>query len=247
MLVADGICKTIGREQLLSDATLSLASGELVGLIGASGAGKTVFARCMVGLETWDSGSLRVDDLLIAEPHAVDDPAWRPVRRLVGLVAQNRALPPYRTARDQILEGPRFVGGVASEHAATSAAPWIERLGLKSHLDKYPAELSGGQVARVCLARALVMEPRYLICDELTAPLDPAMAAEVATALLEVVKAGVGVLMISHQLEFLRRFATRVDYLHAGRIIVSGDAASTLLNPTNDALRQFLSGSELGR
>jgi polar amino acid transport system ATP-binding protein len=247
MLVAEGIRKHIGRETVLAAASITLERGELVGLIGASGSGKTVFSRSLVGLELWDAGTLQVDDLTIDRPHSIDDPIWLQVRRRVGLVAQNRALSPYRTAYEQIAEGPLFVGGISRTEADSKIGPWIERLGLTPHIHKYPTELSGGQLARVSLARALAMEPGYLICDEITASLDPVMASEVAVALLEVIKSGVGVLMISHQLEFLKQYATRVDFFHAGCVVASGNANSMLVTPTNEPLRQFLVGTTLGR
>ena len=232
---------------MLRGASISIEAGELIGLIGASGSGKTVLARCLIGLETWDTGRLVVDDLTIDHPYSVDDPIWLGVRRKVGFVAQNRALPPYRTAYAQIAEGPKFVKGSSQDDIDLKMGQWIGRLGLTPHLNKYPAELSGGQLARVCLARALVMEPRYLICDEITAGLDPITASEVAVALLEVIQSGVGLLLISHQIEFLKRYATRVDFLQSGQIVAAGLPESMLVAPEHKGLREFLAGVTLGR
>ena len=216
-------------------------------MIGYSGGGKTVLARCIVGLEKFDAGTVEVDGVVIGPQLGPDDPSWVPVRIKVGLVAQNRALPPYRTVIDLIAEGPRFVLGLTRHDAHSRSISWLERLGLERHTHKYPHELSGGQLARVCLARALVMEPSYLICDEVTAQLDPLMAAEVATSLLDVVKLGVGVLLISHQIEFLRRYASRVEFLDHGHIVASGFATDMLDAPTNERVRAFLQGIALGR
>jgi len=247
MMIANSIHKRIGKEIVLDGASMRLAPGELVGLIGASGAGKTILARCLIGLETWDSGTLTVDSIAVNRPFSVDDPTWESVRQKIGWVAQNRGLAPYRTVIEQVVEGPRHVRRMSREAAMEKALRWLEQLGLGPHIHKYPAELSGGQLARVCLARALAMEPMYLICDEVTANLDPTMAAEVAASLLEVGKTGLGVLMISHQLEFLRHHATRVDFLERGHIAASGSPMDMLQNPENEGLRRFLSGTALGR
>jgi ABC-type polar amino acid transport system ATPase subunit len=142
MLAARDIHKSFGREMVLRGASLAIEAGELVGLIGASGAGKTVLARCLIGLETWESGQLVVDDRTIDSPYPVDDPRWLAVRHKVGLVAQNRALPPYRTAYAQIAEGPKFVKRMSHNEVELKMSQWTERFGLSLHLHKYPHELA---------------------------------------------------------------------------------------------------------
>jgi len=247
MLLAEGISKSFGNERVLNSTSISVGPRELVGLIGASGSGKSVLARCLVGLETWDEGRLTVEGHQIEGIHPVEDSKWINVRRVIGIVFQQRGLPPYRTAWDQIAEGPKHVLRLSPEAIRALADPWVSKFGLSAHLEKYPSELSGGQLARVCLARALVMQPRYLVCDELTAPLDPIIAAEVAISLLEIVNAGVGLLLISHQLEFLRRYATRVDFLDGGSIVASGSPDEMLVRPVHRQLLAFVSAAELGR
>lgn len=247
MLLAEGIAKQFAGEVVLRGVTFTLGPGELVGLIGVSGAGKTVLARCLIGLERWDRGAIQIDDTLIDQSFPVDDVHWQSVRRKVGLVAQNRAVPPYRRIGELIVEGPVEVLGVKAKDARAVAATWIERFQLTDHLSKFPAEVSGGQLARACLARALAMSPRYLLCDEISSPLDPNTAATVANALLEIAHSGVAVLMISHQLEFLRRHASRIDFLDGGVIAASGAPEEMLTRPECEALRCFIAGIEVGR
>lgn len=247
MLSAKDIHKRIGSEHVLRGASVEVSPGELVGLIGLSGGGKTVFARCILGLETWERGTVEVDGVTIGSVRDPDAPSLHSIRRKIGLVTQDRSLPAYRSVSDLVAEGPLFVGGHGRKLALEKANRWIEKLGLAAHAHKYPTEISGGQLARLCLARALVMEPAYLICDEMTANLDPVIAAEVAVALLDIVKMGVGVLMISHQLEFLRRYATRIDYLEGGQVVASGSPEEIFLRPSHPGLSGFLTGAALGR
>jgi ABC-type polar amino acid transport system ATPase subunit len=247
MIDINSVSKAFRTEQVLRNLSLRLNEGEFAALIGASGAGKTVLARCIVGLETIDSGRIKIDDLNLGSELRTDSEQWIQVRKKVALVSQNRALPPYRKVLDQILEGPKYVLGLSRGRAMEQAMPWIKRLDLSEHIQKYPMELSGGQVARVCLARAVVMNPKYLICDEVTANLDPFMAAEVAQSLIEVASTGMGILLISHQIEFIRRYTSVVHFLYKGVIECSGKPNLILSDPPNGVLKQYLKGTNLGR
>jgi ABC-type polar amino acid transport system ATPase subunit len=247
MIEIDSINKAFGSEEVLRNLFLRLNEGDFAALIGSSGAGKTVLARCIIGLEAIDSGQIRIDGLSFDAGLSPDSARWIPARKTVALVTQNRALPPYRTVFDQVTEGPRYVLGMKTADALERSMPWIERLGLREHLKKYPNELSGGQLARLCLARAVVMNPSYLICDEVSANLDPFIAAEVARSLIEVATTGMGILFISHQTEFIRRYASVLHFLHNGSIVCSGDPKLFLSDPPNETLRHYLRGIDLGR
>lgn len=247
MLTTSNLRKKFSAESVLRGVDFSLGPGELVGLIGVSGSGKTVLARCLTGLEVFDQGMVHVDDLVFGSGTDPDDEVLSKVRQKAGFVTQNRALPPYRTVLCQVMEGPRYVLGLSERSAQESARSLLDQLGLAEHVHKYPSELSGGQLARVCLARAMIMEPSYLICDEVTANLDPVRAAEVAHALLQIVANGVGILLISHQLDFIRKFAARVDYLDRGEIVASGKPGEMLVNPRDPRLAEFLANAAIGR
>lgn len=247
MLIAKDIEKSFPSERVLKRVNFSLAPGELVGLIGMSGSGKSVLARCLTGLESFESGEVSVDTLVIGPSTAPDSNIASRIRRLVGFVAQNRALPPYRRVIDQVTEGPRHVLNLGQEQAYRLAKDLLIDLDLGTHLHKFPPELSGGQLTRVCLARAMAMGPRYLICDEATANLDPVRAAEVARILLSVAETGVGILFISHQLSFIRQFAARVDYLDSGEIVASGKPREVLSSPREPRLIAFLDKALLGQ
>lgn len=244
MLNVEGITKSFGAVPVLEGVDFAISPGEMVGLIGASGSGKTVFAKCLVGLIHADSGSHTLDGETRSLPSGRAR-QWNEVRRKVGYVSQARALPPYRTITQLVAEGPFHVLGMPKADAIGRAWQLLDRFDLSSHREKYPGEVSGGQLARVCLARALAMSPRYLICDEVTANLDPIASAAVGDILLEARENGVGLIIISHQLGLIREHADRLDFIDGGKIVCSGDAKSLVASPENASLEAFLKADKI--
>lgn len=247
MLHAENVRKQFGKTSVLQGVSLTVAPGEIVGLVGASGAGKTVFSRCVVGLEPIDDGSVCVDGAVLGPDAHRFDPAAQRVRELVGLVSQSHRMPAYRRIESIIAEGPRVVRRLSRDVVKQCVQKWSNRLGLTAHLKKYPLELSAGQMARVLLARVAALEPRFLICDEMTANLDPATAGEVAGLLESLASDGVGLLVISHQFDFLRRSARRVAVLAAGCIVEDGSPEQVFSNPHSQEGRRFLAAAFRGR
>lgn len=246
MLHLNNIHKSFGEAEVLKGVDFSVSSGEIVGLIGVSGSGKTVLARCAVGLEVADGGALTLSENNFSVDFSANSSVeWSQLRQSVGYVSQVRALPPYRTVLDLVQEGPKYVLGYEARQAEGVALELLEKFQLANHCCKYPGEISGGQLARVCLARALAMKPDYLICDEITANLDPVAAAGVGKALLKASGEGVGLVMISHQLGFLREFGTRVDFLSDGVIIESGPPTKVFEEPKDERVRQFIEMSKV--
>lgn len=241
MLSATNIHKAFGRVEVLKGVDFTVAPGEIVGIVGASGSGKTVLARCLVGLEEADQGKLALDGSGNQIKFPADgDVDWPTIRRRVGYVSQARSLPPYRTILELVMEGPRYVKRLPKAEAEGIAIKLLNDFKLFEHVHKFPTEISGGQLARVCLARAMAMNPAYLLCDEVTANLDPPAAAKVGESLLKARDRGVGLAIISHQLGFIRTFGDRVDFLDNGRIAESGPPEITLTNPRNDELARFV-------
>jgi len=247
MIKIEHITKAYGKEAVLHDVSISIRPGVFTGLIGASGSGKSTLARCIVGLECFDSGSVSLGGVEFSSATGIFDSTRVAARRKMILVLQGTVLQPYRTVIEHIVEGLCYVDGLKYPAAVARATPWIARFGLSDHLNKFPAEISGGQLARVALLRAAVMEPEYIICDELTANLDPLLAADVGKALLELTRTGIGVLAITHQLEFLRRHADEVHFLANGIIRWSGPAAKTFSEPHDPVLQTFLSQMRQGQ
>jgi ABC-type polar amino acid transport system ATPase subunit len=239
--------KTFGETAVLQDVSLTVASGEILGLVGASGSGKTVISRCLVGLESIDGGEVCVDGASLGPNSHLFDPAAQRIRGLVGLVSQTHRMPAYRRIDSIIAEGPRVVRHLSGEPLRARVHKWAKQLGLVDQLQKYPLELSAGQMARVMLARVAALEPRFMVCDEMTANLDPATAGEVAGLLESLASDGVGLLVVSHQFEFLRRSARRVGVLAAGCIVEEGSPEQVFDQPKSDEGKRFLAAAFRGR
>jgi len=247
MIQVTNVRKSFGSSEILCGVTLVIQPGQLVGIIGRSGAGKSLLARCITGLDSIDSGSIECDGLALNPRTTRFAPESVQVRKRVGMVFPPAVVAPYRTALDLILEGLVYVQGLSCADAHSAAAPWIERLGLSAHILKYPRQLSTGQLARVSLARAVVMKPDYILCDEITANLDPILAGEVADIIRQLVLDGIGVVLITHQIAFVRREAKYVYYLSNGCIAEQGEAAKVLASPETGDLEAFITGVERGR
>ena len=179
-VVIDRLTKRFGPRLVLDDVSLTIAGGETVALIGPSGAGKSTLLRSINGLNTFDAGEIRVGShtLLPNRSHQACSKT-REVRRLCGMIFQDFQLFPHLTALENVMEAPRCVLGLDKPTAAQRAMRLLDRVGLADRGAAYPQELSGGQKQRVAIARAMAMEPRGLLCDEITSALDPELKSEV--------------------------------------------------------------------
>jgi len=241
------LSKRFGNDVVLKDVSLMVAPGEICGLIGASASGKTLLSRCIVALEPFDSGRVVVGAASIAAHASRFDGTSQAMRRMVGVVFQTQRFPGYRTVAQLIAEGPSVVAGSSRSEVRDLVMYWAGRLGLIPHLHKFPLEISGGTLARVALARAAAVHPQFLICDEVTANLDPAVAGEVAEVIEGLASDGVGCLLISHQFEFLRRRASRLLVLANGVIVESGPPAQVLDAPQSPDGIKFINAAKRGR
>lgn len=241
MIRVDDVAKTFGPRQVLKGVSFELASGELLGLIGASGSGKSTLARCLTALEVVDRGRIALDPLALTpetEPEGDDATAWR---RRVGFVFQQPPLRPGRTALQQIVEGMVVVQGMERNKAEGVAVTWAEQFGVRDQLGQLPSTLSGGQRQRVALIRALALRPQFVVLDEITTGLDPVLTGRLSEQLVQVRRdTRLGILFITHQIEFLRQHADRVAFLHEGKLTEVGPAADVLGAPTTPELRTFL-------
>jgi polar amino acid transport system ATP-binding protein len=242
VIAVDGVAKRYGERAVLGGVSLTVAAGETVALIGPSGGGKSTLLRCLNGLCSFDAGEIRVGPhRLPAAQSGRLTPATAKVRRMLGMVFQDFQLFPHLTALGNVTEAPVRVLGRGRAEAVKRGRQLLDRVGLSGHADAYPNQLSGGQKQRVAIARALAMEPRGLLCDEITSALDPELKGEVLDVLLDLKRDGLTLLLVTHEIGFARRSADRVVVLADGAIVEEGPAAQVIDSPRTERTRGFLS------
>jgi len=214
--------KSFGTFHVLKDVDLDVARGEVVVIIGASGSGKSTLIRCVNGLEMYQSGSLTVDGFQMptqADREIGGDKELADIRRGVGMVFQQFNLFPHMSAIDNVAIAPMRVRRKRPEEARATGLRLLERVGLRDHAHKFPAQLSGGQQQRVAIARSLAMEPHIMLFDEPTSALDPEMVGEVLDVMRELAREGMTMLIVTHEMGFAREVADRVVYIDHGCIL----------------------------
>ena len=233
-----GLRKRYGTNEVLKGIDLAVQRGEVIAIIGKSGSGKSTLLRCVNGLETFDEGSLAVD----GQPLLHDDPkAMRALRQSVGMIFQSFNLFPHLSVGRNVMLAPMLVSKRAEAQAAETARRLLARVGLAEKFDARPDQLSGGQQQRVAIARALAMQPAVLLCDEITSALDPELVGEVLRVVESLAEESMTLLMVTHEMNFARKVADRVVFMHAGRIHEIGPPEELFGAPKTAELRQFLS------
>ncbi|MFI5015092.1 MAG: amino acid ABC transporter ATP-binding protein, partial [Hyphomicrobiales bacterium] len=223
-----------------------LASAEVLALIGASGSGKSTLLRCVNSLEDYEAGEIRLAGERLS--YAGQDKSRKRFgdRRLsaerarVGMVFQSYNLFPHLTAEHNITLGLRRVRGCRKAEATDIAQHWLERVGLADRRQHYPHQLSGGQQQRVAIARAVAMEPQIILLDEVTSALDPELVAEVLAVIRELATSGMTMMVVSHEMSFVRDVADQVAFMHSGRIIEAGPPSVIFDKPESSQLRSFI-------
>src|SRR5690606_525593 len=214
---------------------------------GPSGSGKSTFLRCINHLERVDAGRLMVDGELIGYVERGDRLyEMRPreaarQRRDIGMVFQRFNLFPHMTAVENIAEAPMRVKGIRKDAAHARARELLDRVGLASRGDAYPAHLSGGQQQRVAIARALAMDPKLMLFDEPTSALDPELVGEVLQVMKQLAESGMTMIVVTHEMGFAREVADSLAFMDGGVIVESGDPREVLGNPQHERTRSFLS------
>lgn len=238
LLVIQGLRKSFGDNEVLKGIDLNVKAGEVIAIIGKSGSGKSTLLRCINGLETFQSGSLSVDQqaLLHHDKHAM-----RALRQKVGMIFQSFNLFPHLSVGENIMLAPGLVKHQSKVDAATQAHQLLQRVGLGEKFDARPDQLSGGQQQRVAIARALAMAPQILLCDEITSALDPELVGEVLRVVETLANEGMTLLMVTHEMNFARKVADRVIFMHQGRVHESGSPEDLFARPQTPELVQFLS------
>ena len=225
LVEAVGVRKTFGTHAALDGVDLAVNSGEVIAIIGASGCGKTTLLRCMNGLTSPDRGAVVVGGEIVGMRHAGDALLPIPTRALdrqrrdIGFVFQRFHLFRHLTALENVARAPRLVLGLPRAQAHELARGLLARVGLADRAGAYPAQLSGGQQQRVAIARALAMKPRLMLFDEPTSALDPEMVQEVLEVIRSLVRDGMTIVMVTHEIDFARDVADRIVFMGEGKII----------------------------
>jgi D-methionine transport system ATP-binding protein len=229
-----------GRElPALHPFDLDIERGEVFGIIGHSGAGKSTLIRLINLLERPSGGRILIDGVDLA---ALEPPALRAQRRRIGMIFQHFNLLASQTVAENVAFPLRLAGGRDERALRDRVAGLLERVGLAEHALKRPAQLSGGQKQRVGIARALANDPTVLLCDEATSALDPQTTASVLDLLGRINRElGLTIVLITHEMDVIRRVCDRVAVLDAGRIVERGEVADVFLHPRHPTTRRFVS------
>ena len=236
-LEIDDVHKSFGNNEVLKGVTLAVERHEVVCLIGASGSGKSTLLRCVNALEQIDSGAIRIEGDTVSGA-GVD---LNVLRRDVGIVFQSYNLFPHMSVLDNVTLAPRRIDGLPAKAARERAMTLLESVGMGEKAGAYPDSLSGGQQQRVAIVRALAMQPRVMLLDEITAALDPELVGDVLQIVRELAHEGLTMLLATHEMGFAKEVASQVCFLDNGSICERGSAQDIFENPREPRTQQFLS------
>lgn len=237
LINVSGLNKHFGRLHVLRDVSFEVAKGEVVVILGRSGSGKSTLLRCLNYLEPPDSGEIRIDGKLI-DPRKTNLQA---LREEMGFVFQHFNLFPHLSALDNVTLALRVVKKMPESRAKEIGIGVLTRVGLAAKADAYPDQLSGGQQQRVAIARSMAMNPKVMLFDEPTSALDPELIGEVLAAMEDLARAGMTMIVVTHEMGFARRVARRALFMHEGSIIEQGTPTELFENPGTQEARTFIS------
>ena len=238
MIYISELSKTFSGQKVLNNLSLEIQKGEVVALIGSSGAGKSTFLRSLNYLEAPDSGRIKIDDFEVDFEHITQDQILT-LRRKLAMVFQQFNLFGRKTALENVKEGLVVVKGLSDQEATKIAREELAKVGLSDRENHYPRHLSGGQKQRVALARALAMKPEVLLLDEPTSALDPELVGEVEKSIANAAKSGQTMVLVSHDMSFVAQVADKVLFLDKGRIIESGTPEKIMQHPKEERTKEF--------
>jgi glutamate transport system ATP-binding protein len=236
MISIKGVNKHFGALHVLKDINLDVDRGQVVVVLGPSGSGKSTLCRTINRLETIDSGSIAIDGAVLpAEGRKLAQ-----LRSDVGMVFQSFNLFAHKTILENVMLAPVKVRKIAADQARERAMSLLDRVGVASQAEKYPAQLSGGQQQRVAIARSLAMQPKVMLFDEPTSALDPEMVNEVLAVMTSLAAEGMTMVVVTHEMGFARRAANRVVFMADGSVVEDAAPEDFFGNPRSSRARDFL-------
>lgn len=236
MIEIDNVSKQYGAFQVLKHCSTRVSRGEVVVVCGPSGSGKSTLIKCVNALEPFQEGRIAVDGMPVRPGTDLSR-----LRSRVGMVFQHFELFPHMSVLSNLTLAQTRVLGRSSEEARNKAMALLERVGLKSHAQKFPGQLSGGQQQRVAIARALAMDPVVMLFDEPTSALDPEMVNEVLDVMVELAQDGMTMMVVTHEMGFARKVAHRVIFMDGGEIVEDDDKQAFFHAPRSERAQRFLS------
>lgn len=237
MIEIKNLRKSFGELEVLKGIDLSVQQGEVISIIGASGSGKSTLLYCINGLEDIQGGQILVDGV---DVHAKSTDMNK-LRQKIGMVFQQYNAFPHLTTLENVALAPKIVLGKSKPISEEIAKAQLEHVGLGDKFDVYPSRMSGGQQQRLAIARALAMEPRYMLFDEVTSALDPELVGEVLDTMRLLSDAGMTMLVVTHEIGFARDVSDRVAYVHEGLVEEIGPPSQVIANPKSAHAKRFLS------
>ena len=244
MISVTGLKKKFGDNQVLRGVNIDIRKGEIVTVIGPSGAGKTTFLRSLNWLDVPDSGKIRIDNVSVDAEH-ITRKDIRALRSKTAMVFQHYNLFNNKTALENVTESMILVKKIPKDKAEKLGRDYLARVGLADKANAYPSFLSGGQQQRVGIARALAADPSVILFDEPTSALDPEWVNEVLLVMTEIAREGMTMVVVSHEMRFVRNVSTRVVLLDDGIIQEDGDPDQVFHHPKNERTIQFLRQANL--
>lgn len=245
VLKVESINKSFNGQKVIKDISFGVAKGEILSIIGPSGAGKTTVLRCINGLEKCDTGRIEISGMELCgeiNNKSVYPPSskLRQVKSNLGMVFQNYNLFPHMSVMENIIEAPVNAFGISRKEAENKALDLLSMMGLSEKVNSYPYQLSGGEKQRVAIARACALNPKIMCFDEPTSALDPELTEEVAAIIENLATSGMAVLIITHDMSFAKRVSDRVIFLERGQILKEGTNDDFFSNIEDERIKKFV-------
>jgi polar amino acid transport system ATP-binding protein len=246
LVVVQDLVKRFGSVEILRGVSMEIDKGEVVVIVGPSGSGKTTLLRCINFLEEYQGGGIFVDGEQVGYRSTAGKLIRLPeatiarMRADIGMVFQGFNLFPHMTALDNVMLGLLKVRRLARIEAEERAAAWLKRVGLGEKLRSFPSQLSGGQQQRVGIARAVAMDPKVILFDEVTSALDPELVSEVLSVIEDLAGSGMTMLVVTHEMRFARDIGHRIIFMDGGVIVEQGKPTQIFEKPQTTRLKTFL-------